>query len=532
MTGLPGAGPQRRAFLGGLAGTVGAVGGCLDLDDLPGAGDEPANPATTVALETVGSGFGAPVDVAYRAGDDAPYVADQPGLIYRVADPGAGGDDGDESDADGSIGDPTVAADLRDRIVDFGDSYTERGLLGLTFHPEDDRAFVRYSAPPRAGTPDDWAHTFVLAELPVQDDGTLDVDGERTLLEIPEPQSNHNGGDLAFGPDGHLYVAVGDGGGAGDTGTGHVEDWYDGNPGGNGQDVTANLLGSILRIDIDTDPGNDADPDGDGDQDGDADRPYAIPDDNPLVDRAGLDEHYAWGLRNPWGMSFDPDTDRFVVADVGQSQYEEVNVVERGGNYGWNVREGRHCYDADDCPTETPDGDPLVDPVLEYGHDEGIAVVGGHVYRGDRVDALQGRYVFGDWQQRLFVADPTGDDWAKESLAVAGGFERYVLGFGTDPDGELLLLSDGNTNPAGDSGRLSRFVPADGDAGTTDGTDTDGEDDTDAGAGGDTDDDDGDSGTNAGTTTESTADGTPGFGALAAVLAGASALLSRYRRRR
>jgi glucose/arabinose dehydrogenase len=529
MTGLPGAGAPRRVFLGGLAGTAGALGGCLDLDDLPGAGDdEPADPATTVALEPVASGFGAPVDVAYRAGDDAPYVADQPGLVYRVANPGAGGDAGDESDGDDSIGDPTVAADLKDRIVDVGDSYTERGLLGLAFHPEDDRAFVRYSAPPRAGTPDDYAHTFVLAELPVMDDGQLDTADERTLLEIPEPQSNHNGGDLAFGPDGLLYVAVGDGGGAGDTGPGHVEDWYDGNPGGNGQDVTANLLGSILRIDVDTDPDGDGDPDGDTDPDGDAERAYAIPEDNPLVDSEGLDEHYAWGLRNPWGMSFDPDTGRLVAADVGQSQYEEVNVVERGGNYGWNVREGRHCYDADDCPTETPDGDLLVDPVLEYGHDEGIAVVGGHVYRGDGVDALQDRYVFGDWQQRLFVADPTGDDWEKESLGVAGGFERYVLGFGTDPDGELLVCTDGDTTPGGDSGRLSRFVPADGDAGTADGTETDG------GAGGDTDDDPGndDPGSGDDTTTGPVSDGTPGFGALAAVLAGASALLSRYRRRR
>jgi len=180
-------------------------------------------------------------------------------------------------------------------------------------------------------------------------------DSERTVLEIPEPQGNHNAGDLAFGPDGHLYVAVGDGGSGGDRGRGHVEDWYDANEGGNGQDVTENLLGSVLRIDVD------------GRDDGKA---YAIPEDNPLVGREGLDEHFAWGLRNPWRMSFDGK--ELYVADVGQFAREEVSLVTNGGNYGWNVREGIECFGADDCPDETPPdvrgGEPLVDPVVEYPH--------------------------------------------------------------------------------------------------------------------------------------------------------------------
>jgi len=138
-------------------------------------------------------------------------------------------------------------------------------------------------------------------------------------------------------------------------------DWYDANAGGNGQDVSENLLGSILRIDVDVD----VDGNGGGD-----DRNYAIPDDNPLVGTGGLDEHYAWGFRNPWRMSFGPDG-RLFAADVGQNAYEEVDVVERGGNYGWNVREGTHCFEAESCPDETPDGDPLVDPIIEYPHDGG-----------------------------------------------------------------------------------------------------------------------------------------------------------------
>jgi glucose/arabinose dehydrogenase len=222
-------------------------------------------------------------------------------------------------------------------------------------------------------------------------------------------------------------------------------------------------------------------------------------------------------------LSFDGD--RLVAADVGQSRWEEVNVVRSGANYGWNVREGRHCYDADDCPTETPDGDPLVDPVLEYSHDVGIAVVGGHVYRGSQVPALDGKYVFADWRQRLFVADPTGDAWEREDLAVApgGAFDRFVLAFGRDHDGELYVATDGNSGPGGDSGRLSKFAPAD--AADTDPTGTASltgsvtstltdpptppASDDDAGTG---------------------SDATPGFGALAAVAALAGATARRVSR--
>jgi glucose/arabinose dehydrogenase len=484
--------PRRRDVLAAASGAAGALAGCLDFG-LGSSGGNGDDADAVVSLSTVADGFAAPVAVAFRPGDDRPYVVDQPGRAYRVDDDGA-----------------TEVADLRERMVSIGSGYTEQGFLGLAFHPDGDRAYVRYSAPNRDGTPSEYSHTFVLDEVPVDADGALAVDDERTLLEIPQPQGNHNAGDLAFGPDDHLYVAVGDGGGAGDTGAGHVQDWYDANGGGNGQDVTETLLGSILRID----------PDGRTDE-----KPYGIPDDNPLVDDPGLPEQYAWGLRNPWRLSFDDG--RLLVADVGQSRWEEVNVVERGGNYGWNVREGRHCYDAEDCPTETPAGELLRDPVLEYSHDVGISIVGGHVYRGSDVPALQGRYVFGDWRQRLFVADPTGETWTREDLGVApdGGFDRFVLAFGTDHDGELYVTTDGDSSPGGNAGRLSRFVPADGtgdtDAGngTGDGTTaTLTERVTNAGTGTTA------SGTtNPGATPDG--DGTPGFGALAALagLAGATA---------
>jgi glucose/arabinose dehydrogenase len=433
----------RRSFLA-LAGAVGAgLAGCSG----PGGGSATAgttatetdattaggnstgtgpDPPDRVGSTPLASGFVSPVGVEFP-GTGRAYVVDQSGVVYAV---------GDERE---------VFLDLRDRTVDVG-GFDERGLLGVAFHPEfpaDSRVFVRYSAPRREGTPSEYSHTFVLAAFDAAADGA-DPDSERTLLEIPQPQANHNAGSVAFGPDDLLYVGVGDGGGANDQGSGHAEDWYDAAPGGNGQDVTANPLGSILRLD----------PDGD---------PYAVPDDNPLVGRPGVDEQYAWGLRNPWRFSFDGD--RLLVADVGQSSWEEVNVVERGGNYGWNVREGPDCFDAADCPTETPDGDPLHDPVVAYptGGDapvSGRAVIGGYVYQGD-ARSLDGRYVFADWvsEGRLFVATPGGEEWPTAAVPVEG-VGSYTLAFGRDPDGELYVCTTDQGGVDGETGAVHRLAPA------------------------------------------------------------------------
>jgi glucose/arabinose dehydrogenase len=371
-----------------------------------------------VRLDPVVEGLEAPLAFETAPGSDAFYVAEQTGRVRVVEDGTVTG----------------TFLDVRDRMTA---PQGERGLLGIAFHPayaENGTVYVRYSAPRRSGTPSEFSHTFVLSEFVAPDRETVDPSTERTLLELPEPQGNHNAGAVAFGPDGYLYVGTGDGGGGGDEGTGHVEDWYDAVPGGNGQDVTENLLGSILRIDVD------------GRTDG---RPYGIPEDNPLVGRDGLDEHWAWGLRNPWRFSFAPDG-RLVVADVGQSGYEEVNVVERGGNYGWNVREGRHCYGAESCPTDSPTG-PLVDPVLEYPHSgaevSGNAVIGGYVHRG-RLPGLVGEYVFGDFTGGLFAATPEGDDWPVRRLRVTntddGRPPSPLLAFGEDRAGNLYAcLSNG-----------------------------------------------------------------------------------------
>ena len=423
--------PTRRRLLaaGGL--TLAALAGCRSGAE---TGTQTSSPTNTPLSElTLGgselaAGFDSPVDVAVPRPDEY-YVVDQTGAVSFL---------------DGAGATPTTAVDLSDRMVDPGG---ERGLLGIAVHPDYDgsgRVYLRYSAPLGASMPADYSHTFVLSEFEMGR-GSIDPASERRLLEIPEPQSNHNAGAVTFGPEGALYVGVGDGGAGNDQGTGHVADWYDDVPGGNGQDVTENLLGSVLRIDVDDRSGS---------------LPYGIPDDNPLVGREGLGEQYAWGFRNPWRMSFGP-ADRLFVADVGQSSYEEVNVVERGRNYGWNVREGAHCFDAEDCPTVGPDGTPLVDPIVEYPHRgegvSGVSVIGGYLYAGEDIPELRGRYVFADYvaNGRLFVATEGEDDWSTTAVPLASdGIGPSVLSFGRTPAGELLVCSTGRADGAGAVHRL------------------------------------------------------------------------------
>ncbi|MFB6299076.1 MAG: sorbosone dehydrogenase family protein [Halobacteriales archaeon] len=441
----------RRRFL--TSATFGSLGlltlaGCMQSAQPAGdqstatAGSDTADnrtPATpAVRLEPLTTGLEAPVALAVDPDRDQRYIADQSGRIFL-------------HDGSGRRDEP--AFDLRDAL-EFGG---EKGLLGMALHPEfaeNRRVFVRYSAPRRSGTPQGYSHTFVLAEFTASTDGaTIERDSERMILEIPQPQGNHNAGDITFGPDGYLYVAVGDGGAGGDQGAGHVDDWYDDIDGGNGQDVTENLLGSLLRIDVDTQPN---------------DRPYGIPDDNPLVGTDGLDEHYAWGLRNPWRMSFDTETDELYVGDVGQNRYEEVNTVEKGGNYGWNVKEGTHCYRADNCPDSVPSdihgGETLQDPIIEYPHSgesvSGSSVIGGYVYRGAALPSLTGQYVFGDLSAdgRLFVAVRSDSGlWPTRVLELDDGGPgiRRIFSFGQDATGELYVLGR-----SADGGGVYKLVPA------------------------------------------------------------------------
>lgn len=410
----------------------------------------PAAPAgIEISVEPVIEGLTAPMALAFDPTGDRRFIADQAGQVHI-------------HDARGLRDEPLL--DLRTEMVELKPQYDERGLLDIALHPEfadTRRFFARYSARHRAGTPEEYDHTEVLAEFEAPEDlSRVDPASERTLLEIPSPQFNHNAGAIEFGHDGHLYVAMGDGGSEGDQGVGHVE-------GGNGQDVTENLLGGILRIDIDGE---------------DDDTPYTIPADNPLVGGAGRDEYYAWGFRNPWRLSFDSGG-RLFVADVGQHLFEAVYTVEKGGNYGWNITEGCHCFDPknpttppEDCPDENR-GEPLLDPIIEYPHVQGdtvvgSAVIGGYLYEDDAIPELQDKYVFGDWAEtqdrpsgRLFTAEPPEKDerqWSMEEVVVAGSangrFNRNVLGFGRGPDAVLYVLSSTTHVPSGDTGAVHQLV--------------------------------------------------------------------------
>lgn len=346
------------------------------------------------------------------------------------------------------------------------------GLLGLAFHPNyesNGRFFVYYSAPLRPEAPDDWNHTSHLSEFRVSSNPLrAERSSEKVLLFVDQPQSNHNAGTLAFGPrDGYLYVSLGDGGGADDTGTGHVEDWYEENAGGNGQEITENLLGSILRIDVD---GGD---------------PYGIPAGNPFVGKEGLDEIYAFGFRNPYRFSFDmKGRNRLYAGDAGQELYEEVSIVEKGGNYGWNVKEGTHCFDAEnptnppaDCPDIDPDGNPLIDPVIEFrnskqGNGLGLVVVGGYVYGGREQPQLKSQYLFGVWSTtfgtpdgRVFASRTRSAHsglWDFEEVTFSntpsGRLNAFLLAFGQDSSGEVYILTSGTSGPSGQTGKVYKIV--------------------------------------------------------------------------
>lgn len=258
-------------------------------------------------------------------------------------------------------------------------------------------------------------------------------------MVIDQPQNNHNGGDLAFDNNDNLYISLGDGGGANDQGPGHGLL-------GNSRN-SSNVLGSILRID----------PLGMNSANG----KYGIPIDNPFVDEAGEDEIFAFGLRNPYRMSFDAMTDDLYTADVGQNEVEEVDLITSGGNYGWNWKEGSFFfYNSANTGTfissVAPPGLPnnLVEPIAEYDHDDGVSITGGYVYRGTQIAALQGRYVFGDFLRRLFYLDDS-----QNILEFLGsGVSAFVAGFGQDADNELYVVTREDSRPSGFEGKLQKIM--------------------------------------------------------------------------
>jgi glucose/arabinose dehydrogenase len=447
-----------------------------------------------VALETVMSGLVSPVAAAVAPGDRKHlYVADQTGQVWRVPIAnrdddddddrrGRGGrDDDDSDDRGGAAQRPELFLDVSKLLVKLGlgdGLYDERGLLGIAFHPQFrfNGLFYTFTSQPATGKAD--FSTLqeatpncqsVLTEWKVQrprrGNSRVDLASARELMRIDKPQFNHNGGALAFGADQMLYVSLGDGGGSDDEGVGHAAQ-------GNGQSLAAgNVLGKILRVD----------PLGRNSANG----KYGIPPDNPVLGPKAAREIFAYGFRNPFRMSFDP-AGRLLVGDVGQNAIEEVDIVMAGGNYGWPVKEGTFLFDGNGLGTATDPGagfvfadspgqpGNLLDPIAQYDHADGpgqpasrVAVIGGFVYRGHRVDQLRGRYLFGDYSG---TAGPTpgghlfvlGRNNRIENVVPTNmnPFKLAVLGFAQDDRGELYLLANGTGTLLGKTGVVMKFVRA------------------------------------------------------------------------
>ena len=347
-------------------------------------------------------------------GSNRVFLASQLGTIYVFPD-------------DQDVEEAKLFLDMQKKVT-YKDNENEEGFLGMAFHPkykENGQFFVYY-------TTSDAPHTSVISRFRVSKDDPDRADPafEEELLRIPQPFWNHNGGTIAFGPDGYLYIGLGDGGAAND-------------PQGNGQNLKT-LLGSILRIDVDRKSKG---------------KNYGIPKDNPFAapNDDAQDEIYAYGLRNVWRLSFDRETGTQWAADVGQDLWEEIDIIVPGGNYGWNIREGLHKFvpkKAKPQPDEPNTRKDLIDPIWEYHHDIGKSITGGHVYRGKRLPGLVGYYLYADYV--------TGQLWAlrydekqkrvTENRTIAGNV-LPVMSFGEDEKGEVYFMVD--------TGTVHRFKPTD-----------------------------------------------------------------------
>jgi glucose/arabinose dehydrogenase len=405
----------------------------------------------TFGVKVFAEGFVSPTTLIPLPGSDGSLlVADQPGVLYLVSK------DGKRAE--------TPFLDLRPRMIKTNHGFDERGLLSVALHPkfaENRKFYVTYSAPKRPMTPEDWDNTLTLAEFTANADGLTAIDGShRVVLQVDKPYFNHNGGCLQFGPDGYLYMSTGDGGNGSDQGKRP--------PTGNGQNLQT-LLGKILRIDVD------------------GHKPYGIPKDNPFVGKSARPEIYAYGMRNPWRISFDAGGEHQLFAgDVGQDAYEEVDIIVKGGNYGWNVREGFHCFNPkdtihapEDCPKTAANGDPFIDPILEYKNfkahpndpdAQGISITGGFVYRGSAIPWLEGKYLFADWSRVfvkpdgvLFAATKASDGkWSWRRITPSthpDGMKCFITGFGQDANHELYIFTNESNGLVGTTGKVQKIVP-------------------------------------------------------------------------
>ena len=361
-----------------------------------------------VCFEPVHAGlrFSEPVQVVFDGvHDDVMYVVEKKGVVRRVST---------EHDATKK---PTYL-DIKSRV---GERHDEEGLLSLVFHPNfetNGKLYVWYTAHrPRRG---------VLSKFTTTPSSEIvDPESEVVLLEVNQPWGNHNGGTVVFGPDGHLYVGIGDGGAAND-------------PYNNGQN-NKTLLGTIIRIDVNQKT---------------EDHPYAIPPDNPLIGGDGTrEEIWAWGLRNPWRMSFDRETGALWTGDVGQNAWEEIDIIVRGGNYGWKLREGNHEFQGDQSNRSR-----MIDPVFEYGRRSGGSITGGHVYRGSANPSLVGTYIYADYLTKKVWKLSLSEENTYVSEQIATTTPLAISSFGETPSGEILAC--GFMTPYASIGKIYRLGPS------------------------------------------------------------------------
>lgn len=304
------------------------------------------------------------------------FVVEQGGRIYRI---------------ENTTHNKTGFLDISNKVKSGG----EMGLLGLALDPEftsNGIFYVSYT------NNDDYS---IIGRYKSKNN-VADPDSEEVILRIAQPFANHNGGHIVFGPDGFLYVGFGDGGAAGD-------------PLDNAQNIET-LLGTVLRIDV----RNQAS--------------YAIPDDNPFVNQAGKDEIFAYGLRNPWRFSFDTQSGELWAADVGQNAWEEIDIIIKGGNYGWNIMEGSHCFTVGPCEPEK-----YIAPVFDYARNKGKSVTGGYVYRGEKIPELQGYYIYGDYVSGNVWALKRRENSTPENLLLFES-DKNISSFAQDRSGEIYVI--------------------------------------------------------------------------------------------